>query len=84
MLRGGKQGDVDHEVSILTQLGGGDGAGRSPSKVSTMIIRPPQHGHRCAGEGVSASLSAWADGRSRHREQLADALDVVALEARRR
>jgi hypothetical protein len=63
-LRGGKQGDVDHEVSILIRLGDEDRAGRAPSNVSTMIIRPPQHGHRCAGEGVSASVSASADGRS--------------------
>ena len=62
-LRGGKRGD-DHEVSILNRLGDEDRAGRAPTNVSTMIIRPPQHGHRCAGEGVSASVSASAGGGS--------------------
>jgi hypothetical protein len=52
-LRGGNGGG-DHEVSILIRLGAGEGAGRGLSKVSTMIIRPPQHGHRRADEGVSA------------------------------
>jgi hypothetical protein len=47
-------------VSILIRLGGEEGAGRGRSNVSTMIIRPPQHGHRRADEGVSASLSASA------------------------
>jgi hypothetical protein len=56
-LRGEVRGD-GHEVSILIRLGEGDRAGRAPSKVSTMIIRPPQHGHRRAGEGVSASPSS--------------------------
>ena len=37
-----------HEVSILIRLGDGDHAGRGPSNVSTMIIRPPQHGQRRA------------------------------------
>jgi hypothetical protein len=62
-LRGGKRGD-GHEVSILMRIGYGELAGRVASKVSTMIIRPPQHGHRCAGEGVSASLSAALRERS--------------------
>src|SRR6516162_346952 len=47
-LRGGKGSD-DHEVSIPIRVGDGDRAGRGPSNVSTMIIRPPQQGHRCAG-----------------------------------
>ena len=58
-LRGRKRSD-DHEVSILIWFGCGDRAGRAPSNVSMMIIRPPQHGHRCAGEGVSVSRSASA------------------------
>ncbi len=33
-----------HEVSILIRVGDGERAGRAPSKVSTIIIRPPQHG----------------------------------------
>src|SRR5208282_3505357 len=40
-LRRGQRGD-DHEVSILIRPGGGGRAGRTPSKVSMMIIRPPQ------------------------------------------
>ena len=58
-LRGGRRGD-GHEVSILIRVGDGDRAGRAPSKVSMMIIRPPQQGHRRAGEGVSVSSSASA------------------------
>src|SRR4029077_10605352 len=57
MARGGTHGD-GHEVSILIRLGGGDCAGRGPSNVSTMIMRPPQHGHWCAS--VLASLAASA------------------------
>src|SRR5271156_3995445 len=56
-LRSGKRRD-HHEESILIRFG--EGAGRGPSKVSTMIIGPPQHGHRCAGEGGSVSLLALA------------------------
>src|SRR5271165_204386 len=58
-LRGGKRSD-DHEVSIRMRLGDGDLAGRGPSKVSTMIIRPPQHGQRRGGGTSSAPLSAPA------------------------
>ena len=56
-LRDGMRSD-DHEVSILIGRGGACRAGRTPSKVSMMIIRPPQHGHRRADEGVSVWLSA--------------------------
>ena len=59
-LRGGKRRDDPHELSILIRFGDGERAGRGPSNVSTMIIRPPQHGHRCSGEGGSVSLSASA------------------------
>jgi hypothetical protein len=52
-LEGGRRGD-GHELSILIRLGGRCGAGRAPSNVSTMIIRPPQHGQRRAGERSSA------------------------------
>ena len=45
-LRGGKHGAIAHEVSILIRLGEGERAGRTPSKVSMTIIRPPQQGHR--------------------------------------
>jgi hypothetical protein len=45
-LRGGKDGAIAHEVSILIRLGDGERAGRTPSKVSMTIIRPPQQGHR--------------------------------------
>ena len=62
-MRGGMRGD-GHELSILIRFGGGDRAGRAPSKVSTMIIRPPQQGHRGAGEAVSVSLSGSARDRS--------------------
>ena len=58
-LRGGMGCDC-HEVSMLIRLGGGERAGRGPSNVSTMIIRPPQHGHRRGDETSSASLSASA------------------------
>jgi hypothetical protein len=47
----------------LIRVSDGDRTGRAPSNVSTMIIRPPQQGHRRAGEGVSV-LSASAGGRS--------------------
>jgi hypothetical protein len=50
-------------VSILIRLDG-ERAGRGPSNVSTMIIRPPQHGHRPADVGVSVSWSASAVGFS--------------------
>ena len=59
-MQGGERSDGDHEVSILIRLGDGERAGRAPSKVSMMIIRPPQQGHRRAGEDVSVSLSAPA------------------------
>jgi len=59
-LRVGKRGDDHHEVSILIRLGDGERAGRGPSNVSTMIIWPPEHGHRRADEGASVSLSASA------------------------
>ena len=58
-LRGGKGSD-DHEVSILIRLEDGDRVGRRPSNVSTMTIRPPQHGHRRAGVLVSLSASLCA------------------------
>ena len=45
-LRGGEHGAIAHEVSILIGLGDGERAGRTPSKVSMTIIRPPQQGHR--------------------------------------
>ena len=61
-LRNGKRGD-GHEVSILIRVCDGERAGRAHSKVSTMIIRPPQQGQRRTGEGVSVSLSASADER---------------------
>jgi hypothetical protein len=43
-----------HELSILIRVGDGERQGRGPSNVSTMIIRPPQHGQRRAGETSSA------------------------------
>ena len=52
--------DDGHEVSILMRLGDGDCAGRAPSNVSRMIMRPPQQGQRRAGEGGSALLSVSA------------------------
>src|SRR5271157_5799283 len=58
-VRGGMRGD-GHEESILIRVGDGERAGRALSNVSTMIIRPPQQGHRRAGEGGSASLSVSA------------------------
>ena len=75
-VRGGMRGD-GHELSILIRLGDGDLAGRRPSNVSTMIIRPPQHGHRCAGEGLSASLSASAGEVLGRGEHLANAVDIA-------
>ncbi len=56
-FRGKVRGD-GHELSILIRFGDGDRAGRAPSNVSTMIIRPPQHGHRRAGEGALVSQSS--------------------------
>jgi hypothetical protein len=71
-LRGGKRHD-GHEVSILIRVGDGERAGRAPSKVSTMIIRPPQQGQRRPGEGPlsrsskSQSVSAGeASGAASH------------------
>jgi hypothetical protein len=52
-VRGGMRGD-GHEVSILIRLGDGERQGRGPWNVSTMSIRPPQHGQRRAGETSSA------------------------------
>ena len=43
-LQGGEWGDRVHEVSVLIRLGDGGRAGPTPSKVSMMIMRPPQHG----------------------------------------
>ena len=60
-VRGGMRGD-GHELSILIRLGDGERQGRGPSKVSTTIIRPPQHGQRRAGETSSARLSASREG----------------------
>jgi hypothetical protein len=40
-----EDGDFAHEVSILMRVGVEERVGRAPSNVSTMIIRPPQHGH---------------------------------------
>ena len=39
-----KRGD-GHEVSMLIRLGDGGREERAPSNISTVIIRPPQHGH---------------------------------------
>jgi len=50
---GGMRGD-GHEVSILMRLGEGERQGRGVRNVSTMSIRPPQHGQRRAGETSSA------------------------------
>ncbi len=49
-VRGGMRGD-GHELSIVIRLGDGEHQGRGPSNVSTMIIRPPQHGQRRAWDG---------------------------------
>jgi hypothetical protein len=51
--RGGMRGDGD-KVSIVMGLGDGERQGRGPWSVSTMSIRPPQHGQRRAGETCSA------------------------------
>ena len=72
---------TDHEVSILIRLGDGDRAGRAPSNVSTMIIRPPQQGQRRAGEDVFGRhcrpRRANAGARLGRGERLAGALDVA-------
>ena len=47
----GRRVEVDHEVSILIRLG----EGPARPNVSTMIIRPPQHGHGREGLGGSSS-----------------------------
>jgi hypothetical protein len=77
------RGSDDHELSILIRLGNGGRAGRGPSNVSTMIIRPPQHGQRRAGETSSAWLSALLRGHwgsaPAVREQLPRALDVLKV-----
>ena len=85
-VRGGMRGD-GHELSILIRVGDGERQGRGPSNVSTMIIRPPQQGQRRAGETSSARCrprrGRWG-ASLRRGEQLPGALDVVALEPRRR
>jgi hypothetical protein len=80
-LWGGKRGD-GHEVSILIRLGDGERAGRAPSKVSTMIIRPPAIGaasSRRRSFGVTVlDVTARLSGRAFERgEQEADAPNVV-------
>ena len=79
-MRGGTHGD-GHEVSILIRFGDDDCAGRGPSNVSTMIIRPPQHRQRRVGRMFSPSLLASArrrlGGALPGGEQLANARDVV-------
>ena len=40
--------------SIQMRVGADERAGRAPSNISMMIIRPPQHGHRRAGEEADA------------------------------
>ena len=52
-VRGGMWGD-GHELSILIRPGEGGRAGRGPANVSTMIMRPPQHGQRRAVATSSA------------------------------
>ena len=52
-MRGGKR-DGGHEVSILIRVSDGERSGRVPSKVSTMIILPPQQAHGREGEDVSS------------------------------
>jgi hypothetical protein len=57
-VRCDRRRDPDHEVSILIRLG----KGPARPKVSTTIMRPPQHGHRRRGSGGSASpgsSAAW-------------------------
>ena len=71
------------EVSILIRVGDGERAGRAPSKVSTMIIRPPQQGQRGGKAKVGSVLGSLEvtvrlSGRSLGRgEPLSDALDVA-------
>src|SRR5208283_4398764 len=45
--------DLDHDVSILISKSEEPRGARPRSKVSTMIRRPPQHGHGCARMRVS-------------------------------
>ena len=60
------EGDGRHGVAVLTPALGGGGARGAPwrSKVSTMIMRPPQQGHSggCSATAplVSASLCSAA------------------------
>ena len=56
------------------RVGAEDRVGRGPSNISMMIIRPPQHGHRRAGKGVSVASESQGDVISR----------LVELEAGRR
>src|SRR5207302_8156315 len=53
-----RRGDRDHDVSILIAVGGGGRyRGVEPrSKVSMMLMRPPQHGHGWVGSSVAAAL----------------------------
>ena len=47
-----------HDVSILIGLGGRVRGVAPRSKVSMMIMRPPQHGHGSGGIGGSSSLAS--------------------------
>jgi len=66
-------------VSILMRLGEGGRAARTPWKVSTMIMRPPQQGHRHAGDwGFRLVVGLGRRGVGRGcSEQLAGALEVA-------
>ena len=69
-------------MSILIRVGDGERAGRAPSKVLTMIIRPPQQGQRAPRRrsfGVRVlEVTFRLSGRSLGRgEPLSDALDVA-------
>src|SRR5437667_3465636 len=69
-----------HDVSILIATIGPVGRCRGVeprSKVSMMIMRPPQHGHGCASVAGSSGSVPSASLRGRREEQLACPRDVL-------
>jgi len=63
---------VGHDVSILNRLAADGLRGRTASKVSTTIIRPPQHGQRGSKAGFGFSRAPTGGGQSDN------AIDVVS------
>jgi len=57
-------------VSILIRVGDGDRAGRRPSNISTMIMRPPEAAGAFAGDRQQPTTLMFAVSSSRHKNAL--------------